>query len=146
MRSFLIFLALAFLLIVAGFYGCDLLENPQSEYSVVTEEIYQRGWIPRLLPANARQIREQHNMDTNEVWVRYKTITPDFDPTGFGFRLVEHGSWPSEIRRPRHANWWFSSLSQFAPGDAKLFVGACHKSTGHMLVVASEVYLWCEGF
>lgn len=94
-------------------------------------------------PPNARQIRTQHNIDTNEVWVRFETNTPGFDPARAGFHLVEHSSWPSKVRPPRHANWWFSSLSEFTPGTAKLYVGSCQGSTGHMLVIASEVYLWC---
>jgi hypothetical protein len=151
MRALLISFTTAASIIAASLYGCDRLENPQREYAAVTDEVFLGGWVPSLLPPTATEIQTQHNIDTNEVWVRFKLGTPDFDPAELGFRKAEPGSWTVQVRQPRHASWWFNSLSQFSPNNATLYLGACQDTrtgvrarSGHMLVVADEVYLWCS--
>ena len=134
----------------AALYSCDRLENPQREYATLTDDVFLGGWVPRLLPPAATAIRTQHNVDTNEVWVRFKVGTPDFEPAKLGFRQVSAASWLSQVRQPRHASWWFKSLSKFPPRSAKLYVGACRDPgfsvpvrSGNMLLVAGEAYFWC---
>ena len=133
-------------------YGCDRLENPQREYAVLTEDVFRGAWVPRLLPTTATTIRTQHNIDTNEVWVRFKTGTTDFDPTNLGFHRTAPESWPAQVRQPRYASWWFSSLTRFKSSSASLYTGPCgalgtgaQVRAGYMLVVAGEAYLWCGG-
>ena len=152
MRALLTSITTVVGVIAASIYGCDRLENPQNEYARVNDEVFLGGWVPRLLPPTAREIRTQHNIDTNEVWVRFKLDTRNFSPAELGFRPLEPTSWPTEVRRPRHASWWFKSLSKFASSDPKLYLGACQPASsgvparaGHMLLVAGEVYLWCSG-
>ncbi len=119
------------------------MENPQREHVALTDEVYLGGWVPRLLPPSAVDIRTQHNIDTNEVWVRFKVGTPNFSPADLGYRPMEPANWPTQVRQPRHANWWFKSLSDFSPRDATLYVGTCQDASagaparsGHMLMVA----------
>jgi hypothetical protein len=152
MRALLISLATTAGATAALLYGCDRLENPQRKYVALTDEVFLGGWVPRLLPPSAIDIRTQHNIDTTEVWVRFKVGTTSFSPAEFGFRRVEPSVWPTQVRQPRHANWWFKSLSEFSARDATLYRGTCQDASagaparsGHMLVVAGDVYLWCGG-
>lgn len=108
--------------------------------------------MPKLLPPTATVVRVQHNLDTNEVWIRFKTGTPDFDPAKLGFTRIAPASWPVQVRRPRYASWWFGSLKQFSPSAASLYSGPCGSEiqgtlvrSGHLLVAAGEAYLWCGG-
>jgi hypothetical protein len=46
--------------------------NPVNEYNAIT-----RGWIPEFLPEEAIQIKERHNLDTNEGWGTFTYIEVD---------------------------------------------------------------------
>lgn len=102
--------------------ACDRFDTVESEYSDSVEAInsgaIERGWIPAFLPASAREIREKHNLDTNEVWVHF---------------LIDDGSL-ADIKRSCHAaqltgvilprkesgDWWPSALvdgSQVQAGE-----------------------------
>ncbi len=152
MRTLLLSFGTVVAIAAAALCGCDRLENPQSEYAALTDEVFRGGWVPKLLPPGATAIRTQHNIDTNEVWVRFKVGTAAFKPADLGFQQAAPDTWPSHVRRPRYASWWFTSLSQFPPGAAELYVGACRAPgatgparSGHLLVVSGEAYLWCSG-
>jgi hypothetical protein len=152
MRALLLSVATALGAATAALYGCDRLENPQREYATVSEEVFRGGWVPKLLPPTATTIRVQHNLDTNEVWIRFKTGTPDFDPAKLGFRRIASESWPVEVRLPRYASWWFGSLHEFRSATVNLYSGTCGSEaqgaqvrSGHILLAAGEVYLWCGG-
>ena len=43
-----------------------------------TAGAFKRGWLPDVLPHDARDIRERHNLDTNATWACFST------PTGVG--------------------------------------------------------------
>ena len=36
-----------------------------------------RGWIPRFVPRTATEIREAHNLDTNQQWLRFRVPRGD---------------------------------------------------------------------
>ena len=38
----------------------------------------ERGWIPEWLPVSTRDIRETHNLDTNQIWISFKFERDDF--------------------------------------------------------------------
>jgi hypothetical protein len=88
--------------------GC--LDEYASRYSNVDEVVRSgavaRGWVPDILPKDAVDIREVHNLDTNETWGCF--ITPG------GVEQVrsrlqelgakrESGPAPHEGRGP---SWW----------------------------------------
>lgn len=81
----------------------------------------ERGRIPPILPESSKEIYERHDIDTNEVWIKFQFNTRDFP--GFvrnlkRLNLLEIKSlnlwglrdsrwW--QIRRPK---WWPQVLSQ----------------------------------
>lgn len=42
--------------------------------AVLDDNAIQRGWIPNILPLNAYEISETHNIDTNEFHGRFKYL------------------------------------------------------------------------
>jgi hypothetical protein len=76
MRKFLISVAILAVLGLVVIRGCVLIEEPGKYYSsrqdVVADDAIGRGWVPPWLPSSAHEINEAHNVDTNEVWMKFK--------------------------------------------------------------------------
>lgn len=55
--------------------GCDYLIH-EEEYKNLDEaqskDAVLRGWVPDYLPSTATQIKEMHDLDTNELWGEFK--------------------------------------------------------------------------
>lgn len=66
---------------VASLSGCDRSDILQSYYptyeAAVQDGAIGRGWVPGFLPRSAQQIREVHNLDTNETWVAFDFVWED---------------------------------------------------------------------
>lgn len=65
--------------LLAGFVSaCDELQESyyDSRAAVVRDGAIQRGWIPDFLPESAANIREFHDLDSNETWLRF-SAAPD---------------------------------------------------------------------
>ena len=88
--------------------GCsDVYESRYSNRDeAVRDGAIARGWIPDILPADALDIREVHDIDTNQTWCCFTT------PGGVAqvrSRLEQAGAkqerfpWSPEIRAPA---WW----------------------------------------
>lgn len=74
-----------FLLVVifGALYSLKSLDVTQSSYSSYDEissipNIFEAGWVPRWLPVSATQIKESHDIDTNESWLTFR-ISPSDD-------------------------------------------------------------------
>jgi hypothetical protein len=57
-------------LLIALLTGCGWIERPQSSFQVMFEAVsagaVARGWVPGWLPNSANDLREIHDIDTNE--------------------------------------------------------------------------------
>lgn len=111
-------------LIVIALTGCDDVQ--ETGYSDVAtarfEEAFERGWLPEPLPASARQIREAHNLDTNQGWLTLQ-YSPDEEPDLD--RLYTDAGW-SAVATERHpalplpdppVSWWPDRLRR---GDGQV--------------------------
>ena len=57
--------------------GCERAETIEHVYATLADAVKADAvgddkWIPVLLPPSAREIREVHNIDTNEVWLAFR--------------------------------------------------------------------------
>jgi len=93
--------------------GCTLLERPESFYSSMPEALADgavpRGWIPEWIPSSAREIKEIHDLDTNESMLAFEI------PTGQPWQLPAHCQpiHHSQIGQPRFSRpWWPSTTEQ----------------------------------
>lgn len=121
-------------------------EEFETRYASLADarEAIDAGWIPRYLPASARDIRERHDIDTNEIWISFRydpgdptwmeeACEPTDDASG------PHGSpgwWPEPLTgavaaRPDRALWICTRTIPIG-GSAKRKIGvlAVEPSTG----------------
>lgn len=99
-------------LFVAG-CGLDWKETSfQSEEHLRGSAFADLGWIPKnLVPKGARDIREVHNIDTNEVWLRFDTGQARLGwPDGSWSRTAQLDVFPAS-RRCRPRDWWSAELA-----------------------------------
>lgn len=89
--------------------GCDRIENVETTYSsfddvIKANAIGEGKWIPQFLPQSARDIREKHNLDTNEIWLTFEFGSNDL---GMMLNLCKETSL-REVIRPRKSpgSWW----------------------------------------
>jgi len=80
----LAFLISTALLIVAIRKACDFLsEDFDSYYATYQEAVddggIKRGWIPEIVPESASEIRECHNIDTNETQMEFQFSKADLE-------------------------------------------------------------------
>ena len=130
-----------FLLMIIGISGCDLLERPEMSYVNMTEAIehgaIDRGWVPEWIPAQATNIREIHDIDTNESMMAFDLPNTVDWRLPNGCKLISY----SELRQPRFSrNWWPSNselkrsyIFHQCPGDdpwTKNFVWVARHKTG----------------
>jgi len=72
---------------------------------------FERGWLPADLPADATDIMESHNLDSNQIWVRFNlsATMPE--------RLLQRCVIDPEVPLPparqtrRTAKWWPEALT-----------------------------------
>lgn len=76
MRIFFVSIGILLVVGILLIRGCAFFEEPAKYYSsrqdIVSDNAIERGWVPPWLPASAHAINEVHNIDTNEVWMKFK--------------------------------------------------------------------------
>lgn len=98
-------LGLAVVLLTAA---CERIEMAESVYpdarAAISAGAIQRGWIPAFLPSSAKEINEKHNLDTNEVWLRFSMDPNERSSIEKSCRQIQ----PAEIILPRKGggDWW----------------------------------------
>jgi hypothetical protein len=131
-------------------------ERPISEYSTLDDAMQAgavaRGWIPNGLPASARSLWEQHDLDTNQVFLRFELPEGDRCSLADGLRLRELSQ--DEIRRldvprPWSRTLWFEGLIQQAPANdaalnARVYVSQRNDYPALVAVdrLSEAVYVW----
>lgn len=77
----IIALALLSALLIGGVTLCYRAEIMVSTYAThadaVADGAVVRGWMPAYVPPSARDIREVHNIDTNQQWLRLRLPAHD---------------------------------------------------------------------
>jgi len=112
-----------------------------------------RGWIPTALPSTATEIHEQHDIDTNNVWIQFSLSNTDKEQIISGLKKLTEGDISQlELCYPKGTNWWFEDLIQKSPANdnalyAEIYsvIWARDGSPGYLAVdrTTSKVYYWC---
>ena len=72
--------------VVLSLSGCDRVSNTYSTLADARKDrLFERGWLPDILPASARQIRVISDLDTNQSKGEFSFESSDF--TSFAARL-----------------------------------------------------------
>jgi hypothetical protein len=115
--------------------GCSVAERPEAHYETAAAAreagAVERGWVPEWLPTEAESIREIHDLDTNEVCLRF-SLSPDAR-TEFVSNLDPMAEAAvSRIPGCRLAPpWWFEGIIQQQPAnDNALYAELYHAPPG----------------
>ncbi len=69
------------ILTVISLLLCSCGETPYTYYPSLSDAekggAIKRGWIPTILPPSTVQIHEQHNIDSNNTWIRFNAPTSE---------------------------------------------------------------------
>lgn len=95
--------------------GCERLDTIESTYqnfeaAVKAKAIGNGRWIPGFLPPSAADIREIHNLDTNEVWLFFRSSPSDLPTVVSTCKKVAE----REVVYPRKSpgSWWPQMLTK----------------------------------
>jgi hypothetical protein len=69
-----------------------------------------RGWVPNDLPESASDLRELHDLDTNEVWGTFRLPSSEQAPA-ITLAPVETSKISGHSVRSPRASWWPARLS-----------------------------------
>lgn len=135
---------IAFLLLVFTLlYSCRRMETPHRYFARHDNSLYDGLWVPSIFPTDIRQVHEQHNIDTNEVWVKFTLGSRAFSPIAHGYKETHMN--PAAVRAPFFALWWAPSP------DSKVFTGSCYVNDKRLLQMQSitlidgqHVYWSCQ--
>jgi hypothetical protein len=96
--------------IIAG--GCS--DRRESSFASMKEArasgAVARGWVPGDLPESAADLRELHDLDTNEVWGTFRFQTSELASSLTLTRVDASKINGHAVRSPR-ANWWPGMLT-----------------------------------
>ncbi len=105
-------------------------EQPHRYFAFYTEKIHQGNWVPDIFPKDIQNIHEQHNIDTNEVWLSYTPGKQQFSPTQAGMvQLSENEIEKTKFRRPFWVSWWFEGPVQQQPANDNALNAAIYRGT-----------------
>lgn len=106
-------LVLLTIVILAQAAACERMDTVENFYATLAEALKAEAvgdgkWIPALLPESAREIREVHNLDTNEVWLAFGL---EFADLAFAAaRCTKIADARVTPARKRPAAWWPDDL------------------------------------
>jgi hypothetical protein len=92
--------------------GCS--DRRESSFASVKEArssgAVARGWVPNDLPESATDLRELHDLDTNEVWGTFRLPVSERAPSVALTRVEASKLNGHAVRSPR-ASWWPETLT-----------------------------------
>jgi hypothetical protein len=122
--------------------GCS--ERIESSYSSLSEasnnSAIARGWVPDSLSGDVLEIKEKHDLDTNEVWGTFRfpkgrnpldqsmveSMSPDVI-SKLTFRVRGVGFWPPSLYPPIQANRASSEGFEFLADPKQHFIFAINR-------------------
>jgi hypothetical protein len=101
-------------LVAATLFGCERRSSAYPSFQAALDDgAIDRGWVPEFLPGDSVEIRERHDIDTNEVWGSFRRAEGNLEElTDALCEIVDSVQLPND---PRVA-WW--------PSESELLSGA----------------------
>jgi hypothetical protein len=145
---------LLFWMIVLQLFACsDRATKYYPKYEDAAKDgAVKRGWIPEIVPKTAIEIHEQHDLDTNDVWIRFTFPSSRSDQLTSGLKRLSNDEVKKiRVRRPSNVEWWFEGLIQQAPANdnalnAEIYTVKCYEDRAGYLALdrtGKRVYFWC---
>lgn len=109
----------AVLLLDCGVPGMEESHYPTLALAIADGAVAQ-GWVPDLLPADATDIWETHDLDTEEVWLRF-TFARDALPGLLRVCAEVDALHVAYARATRRLSWWPEELQRAAAAPTTPF-------------------------
>lgn len=130
---------------------CHYLEQPSRYLDAYSPGLHQGNWVPNIFPNDITQIHEQHDIDTNEVWLRFTTTKSKIGLSQFKM-LATQDLQTINISKPTFATWWFEGIIEQQPANdsalyAVIYKGNCGKNMVSYLAISKKNninYWWCQ--
>lgn len=133
---------------IAVFYVSMRIEVTESSYNTYEEmasisNIFESGWIPSWLPKTASQIKESHDIDTNEAWMTFNFSSSDKFYTNCQIMKRTDVLLPTKKMKNRFHNF-VSNLMVAVQNNAVVFY-RCDDNISRFLAVDQtniRAYIW----
>lgn len=137
--------AIALLLLGACCERMETFENIYPDYQAAIDAGgVKRGWVPSFLPSSAKDIREKHDLDTNQVWLRFSLPDGGLDPINNSCRPANHIT--VSLPRKTAGDWWPDALVKTSAAQPRLGDYVYYKCDSGSWIAAAlkshEVYYW----
>jgi hypothetical protein len=139
-------LATLTMVIALGTAGCRDLEVLTQSYATREEAVaagaLEKGWVPRMLPPDAREIRAAHDLDSSRRWGLFDF--PGSDADALRAHLGPEMSLAGQTcNPPRRIEWWPLLLRERLDHEQIVATGlrAYPAREGHLIVVVH----WSQG-
>ncbi len=114
--------------------------------SAISDGAVESGWLPNNIPLLATNIYEQHNTDTNDVFMRFEVKQNNWKSMTKGLRLLA----TSEVKQiecvsPFNVDWWFECFIEQCPSnDNGLFANVYYGGNAYLAKdkFTQVVYYW----
>lgn len=112
-----------------------------------------RGWIPEFIPPSATEIHEEHDLDTNQVWIRFRVPGTDVHRMVQAMRRLPDDEVLSLKYISPQEGWWFEALVQQTPANdnalnAEIYTSNCLDDKGRAFIAVDRVqplvFYWCQ--
>ena len=139
-------LCVTILLMTAACERLDTMENVYPDApSAISAGAVERGWIPAFLPPSAKEINEKHNLDTNEVWLRFSMDPGERDSIEKSCQRIEAAK--AAFPRKGGGDWWPDLLTEKQRGAQQQADEYTHYRCGNGGSIAIErdgrkVFYW----
>ena len=140
-RSMPRFLLIGTVIVLAG---CGLFEQPYRELSRYDQSLYAGRWVPDIFPHDIVKIREQHDVDTNKTWLRFRLTNIAYDPKQHNYIEVSRPErstikLTSPARPIWRTEWWPKDIDQ----SNDIYTRSGNAETSYMMITPNrEVYWW----
>ena len=151
MKIITIIFSLLIIVVLSTRFACQYIEEPYRFYETHTDELYMGNWVPKIFPKDITNVHEQHDIDTNEVWVRFDKGAEPVS-THIMKKLSNAEIYNLKLSKPFLASWWFDGLVEQRPANdaalyADVFRGSCGENMESFLAISrtnTNVYWWCQ--
>lgn len=92
--------------------GCsDKIESFYETFDHAKESgAIERGWIPNVLPQSSMNIKEIHDLDTNQVWIRFETQNNESVEFFKKVKRISIKDIKGNMPRDPKVKWWSKTL------------------------------------
>ncbi len=124
--------------------ACSLIEQPFRQIPRYDPDLHAGGWIPDIFPHDIVKIREQHDLDTNRIWLSFQLTDASYNPVAANYIELSPNERSSiKLTSPARPIWreeWWPK--RIGPKSRVYRMNDRSETTYIMVTEKNEVYWW----